>query len=74
MARLALWVGVLLTAPVLLWCQVSTGTINVAVQDSSGAVVPGASIRISHVATGQVRSGSSGEQGTFRATTRSAPT
>ncbi len=68
MVRVAPWICILLVIPASLWCQVSTGTINVAVQDSSGALVPGASIRITHVATAQIRAGLSGEQGTFRAT------
>lgn len=48
--------------------QVSTGTINVEVQDSSGAAVPGATVRLTHVATGQTRQGQTNEAGLLRAT------
>jgi hypothetical protein len=37
--------------------QVTSGTINVEVQDSSGAIISGATIRLIHVASGQVRQG-----------------
>ena len=37
--------------------QVSTGTINVEVQDSTGAVVPGATVDLTHVSTSQARQG-----------------
>lgn len=48
--------------------QVSTGTINVQVQDTSGAVVPGASVILTHVQTGQVRQGEANEVGSLRVT------
>jgi hypothetical protein len=48
--------------------QVSTGTIIVEVQDSSAAVVPGATVTLTHVATGQVRKGQTNELGSLRAT------
>jgi hypothetical protein len=48
--------------------QVSTGTIVVAVQDPSGAVVPGADVTLLHVSTGQTRRGQTNETGQFRAT------
>ena len=46
--------------------QVTTGTINVEVQDSSGGVVAGAAIRLLHVSSGQERSGASSATGVFR--------
>jgi hypothetical protein len=48
--------------------QVSTGTINVEVQDSTGAVVPGATVDITHVSTSQTRQGKTNDAGQFRAT------
>jgi hypothetical protein len=47
--------------------QISTGTMNFEVQDATGAVVPGASITLTRTATGEVRQGTTGERGTFRA-------
>jgi hypothetical protein len=55
-------------APAVAWCQVSTGTINVAVQDSTGAVVQGAAVTITHTGTGRVRQGQTNDEGQFRAT------
>ena len=66
-----LWRTVLtvcLLAPAVLLAQVSTGTINVEVQDSSGAAAPGAAITLTHVATGQTRDGKSNDRGEFLAT------
>jgi hypothetical protein len=48
--------------------QVSTGTINVVVQDSTGAVVLGSSVTITHVQTGQVRQGQTNQEGALRVT------
>jgi hypothetical protein len=47
--------------------QVSTGTINVEVQDSTGAVVPGAMISLTRAATGDIRQGQTNDRGAFRA-------
>lgn len=47
--------------------QVSTGTIVGVVQDSTGAVVPNATVTLKHIATGQVREVHSNEQGEFNA-------
>lgn len=47
--------------------QVTSGTINVEVQDSSGAVIGGAKIRLLHVTSGQVRLGVNTATGIFRA-------
>ena len=63
--RAALAAILLLSTPVL-QSQVSTGTINVEVQDSSGALIPGAATRLTHIGSGQVRSGTTAETGTFR--------
>ncbi len=66
-AARAFVIGVLAVAAVA-WGQVSTGTINVVVQDSTGAVVPGAAVTIAHVQTGQTRQGQTNEVGTLRVT------
>ena len=63
----ALFIAVL-TVPAVAWGQVSTGTINVAVQDSTGAVVQGAAVTITHTGTGLVRQGQTKDEGVFRAT------
>lgn len=47
--------------------QVSTGTINVEVQDSTGAVIPRSPVEFTHVLTGQVRRGETNERGAYRA-------
>src|SRR5262245_49257946 len=46
--------------------QLPTGTILGAVKDSSGAVIPGASITAKSVETGLTRTGVSGEDGSYR--------
>lgn len=51
----------------ILRAQVTTGTLNVEVQDASGAVIEGASVRIRHVSSGQERLGASTATGLFRA-------
>ena len=51
----------------LLWSQVSTGTINIEVQDSSGAVVPRAAVTLVRTSTGEARQGVTNERGAFRA-------
>ncbi|MBI3281927.1 MAG: TonB-dependent receptor [Acidobacteria bacterium] len=47
--------------------QVSTGTINIEVQDGTGAVVPAAAITILRAGTGEVRRGTTNDRGAFRA-------
>lgn len=47
--------------------QVSTGTINLEVKDSTGAVIPGTAIHIQHTGTGATRTGATNERGEFRA-------
>jgi len=53
--------------PAAALAQVATGTINVEVQDASGAVVPGATVTLTRTATGEVRQGKTNERGAFRA-------
>ena len=43
--------------------QVATGLINVTVADATGAVVPGASIKVTNNGTGLLRAGSANERG-----------
>ncbi len=49
------------------WAQVSTGTINLEVKDSTGALIPGVSLNLEHPATGAKREGVTNERGEFRA-------
>ena len=49
------------------WGQIGTGTIDVRVEDSTAAIVAGATVTITHVQTGQVRKGQTNEEGSFRA-------
>ena len=65
--RILIYLHLFYLLPTALLSQVSTGTINVEVQDASGAVVPGASITLTHVASGQIRQGLSSERGEFQA-------
>lgn len=51
----------------LVCAQQSTGTIIGIVEDSSGAVVPNASVSLAHTATGDVRQVKSNERGEFNA-------
>src|SRR5438105_3258906 len=53
----------LLCLPVLLNAQVANANMNVAVHDSSGAVVPGAAVKLTNNQTGLVRSGVANERG-----------
>src|SRR3984893_18199763 len=69
----SMWKRIAPLAISLLWlatvghAQVNSGTINVEVQDSSGAIMPGAAITLTHVGSGQVRQGTASATGTFRA-------
>jgi outer membrane receptor protein involved in Fe transport len=65
-ARMACLTVILLLAPVA-WSQIGTGTIDIRVEDSTGAVVAGATVNITHVQTGQTRQGRTNEEGSFRA-------
>src|SRR5260370_13098100 len=57
----------LLSTTVVIYAQVAAGTFNVEVQDSSGALIPGGIITLTHVGSGQVRTGGTAASGTFRA-------
>jgi outer membrane receptor protein involved in Fe transport len=46
----------LLMAPAAVWAQLTTGTITGVVKDSSGGVVPGATVVVTNVDTGAARS------------------
>ncbi len=71
-AKARLWsagIGILLLMSWLggtLAAQLTTGTILGTVKDESGAVLPGASIRITNVETGIPRSAVSGSKGEYR--------
>jgi hypothetical protein len=62
------WVGSLLVVIVNLaaLAQLPTATILGTITDSSGAVIPGASLTARHVETGQTRTTISGENGSYR--------
>jgi hypothetical protein len=62
----AVFVYALLLSPNLC-AQVSTGTINVEVKDSSGARIPGASLTFTAPATGFSREAATNERGEYRA-------
>ena len=47
--------------------QVSTGTIVGVVQDSTGGVLSGATVTVTHLATGQIRTTQTNDQGEFNA-------
>lgn len=48
------------------WAQTGTSTLVGTVVDGTGAIVPGATINVTHVATGNVRTATSNETGLFR--------
>jgi hypothetical protein len=64
--RLAYLITLLFVVPAA-WSQIGTGTMNITVEDSTGAVVPGANVSILQVQTGQTRQGQTNEVGVFRA-------
>jgi hypothetical protein len=53
----------LLLATLRLAAQISTGTINLQVKDSTGAVIPGAAVSLKHTATGLMREGATNDRG-----------
>ncbi len=53
----------------LAWAQVNTGTILGTVQDSTGAVLPGAEVVVTHVDTTRSRTIISDDEGRYQATT-----
>ena len=67
------WVGtgwvallVLLLVAIPSFAQLPTGTILGVVKDSSGAVIPGASLTIINIDTSLTRTGTSTEDGSYR--------
>ena len=67
MKTLCLFCGILLLAGSL-WAQETTGAITGTIHDSSGAVVPNASVTIKNTGTGAERKVTSNGSGTFTAT------
>jgi hypothetical protein len=61
----ALLVVPLLAAPRAADAQLTQATLKVAVNDTDGGAIPGATIVATHVQTGQVREGTSGAHGDF---------
>ena len=61
------FIGVMLVllTPCVATAQVASGTINVVAEDSSGAVVPGATVTVTNINTGLSRTGQSDQQGEF---------
>src|SRR5207247_2560144 len=47
------------------WAQVSTGTVVGVVEDSSGAIVPGAEVTLKNTATGETRQTRTNDRGEF---------
>ena len=67
MPRLAAAICCLLAANTLCLAQGVRGTISGVVTDPNGALLPGATVRLENVATGQVvRTGSTGDDGVFQ--------
>ena len=60
----AAWISLLLL-PALAWGQGAGGTINGTVTDSTGAVIPGASIEVTNVENGGVTNTETGVNGVF---------
>src|SRR5881296_4456953 len=57
----------LLSVPPVVRAQVAAGTINVEVQDSSGALMPAANVTLTHLRSGQIRTGVTSANGAYRA-------
>ncbi len=51
----------------LAWAQVNTGTILGTIQDSTGAVLPGTEVVVTHVDTGRSRTVISDDEGRYQA-------
>ncbi len=58
-------VSLLLLAPAAVRAQSVTGTITGSVTDASGAVIPGATVKVTDTATGVTRNGASNAEGLF---------
>src|SRR5437667_1373126 len=59
-------VGLIALPTCLVFAQLPTGTILGVVKDSSGAVIPGASVTITNIDTSLTRTGRSTEDGSYR--------
>ena len=59
-------VGLIALPTCLVFAQLPTGTILGVVKDSSGAVIPGASVTITNIDTSLTRTGASTEDGSYR--------
>src|SRR5438046_8229952 len=59
-------VAVIALPACLVFAQLPTGTILGVVKDSSGAVIPGASVTIINIDTSLTRTGASAEDGSYR--------
>lgn len=64
--RVAVLLGVTVAAPSLLWAQTVTGTILGTVTDSTGALLPGATVTIRNTGTDRTRSVVSDAHGRYR--------
>lgn len=47
------------------WAQTASGTVTIQVKDQSGAVLPGAQLKLTNLNTGSVRTGASAAQGSY---------
>ncbi len=47
------------------WAQTASGTVTIQVKDQSGAVLPGAQLKLTNLNTGSVRTGASAAQGIY---------
>jgi len=61
----ALALASILSAPVLMGQSATTGAITGTVKDSSGAVIPNATVTVTSLATGQARTATTGSSGTY---------
>src|SRR5438034_4073679 len=61
----ALLCGLLLFVPAVSWSQASSATLHGIVTDPTGAVIPGAAVRLTDQNTGATMAQTSGESGDF---------
>ena len=71
MKRAVLCLAVALLIPVALAAQAVTGTILGVIADSSGSVMPGATVTLTNTGTGQVRVVTTDANGEYTAPSRS---
>ena len=64
---IVVFVSMILLLGVAAYSQVTTATISGTVNDSTGAVIPGATVALRHVDTGSSRTVSTGTEGRYRA-------